>query len=92
VDPKTGLVAKEWLAVLQLINGLLAQIDTVLTALSFSDINGTLTASQALAVPLDTFGAPTDVTTLNATAAHHGLLPKLDGNPASRLGGDGLWH
>lgn len=33
-----------------------------------------------------------DVTTANSTAAQHGLLPKLSGNPAEFLAGDGSWQ
>jgi hypothetical protein len=40
---------------------------------------------------LDTLGAPTDVTTLNATTSAHGLLPKLDGNAAHFLAGNGTY-
>ena len=32
-----------------------------------------------------------DNTTANATSGHHGLLPKLDGNSAHALLGDGTW-
>ena len=43
------------------------------------------------AIALDTLAAPTDVTTLNATASAHGLLPKLAGNTTTFLRGDGQW-
>lgn len=42
-------------------------------------------------IALDTLGATTDITTLNATTAGHGLLPKLSGNPSTFLRGDGVW-
>ena len=35
--------------------------------------------------------APTDTTTLDATASAHGLLPKLSGDAADALLGDGTW-
>lgn len=43
------------------------------------------------AIKLDELAAPTDVTTLNATTALHGLLPKLDGSATKLLAGDGTW-
>lgn len=33
----------------------------------------------------------TDITTANATSSQHGLLPKLSGNAAEFLNGDGAW-
>ena len=42
-------------------------------------------------IVLDRLGAPTDTTDLNATVSAHGLLPKLSGNPAQVLKGDGTW-
>ncbi len=42
-------------------------------------------------IPLDTLGAPSDVTTLNATTLVHGLLRKLSGTAADNLKGDGSW-
>jgi len=40
---------------------------------------------------LDTLAAPTDITTLNASASAHGLLPKLSGSAAQFLNGNGAW-
>lgn len=40
---------------------------------------------------LDDLATPDDNTDLNATAARHGLLPKLSGNGAQSLRGDGTW-
>lgn len=40
---------------------------------------------------LDTFGATTDITTLNSSTSAHGLLPKLDGTTTNFLRGDGTW-
>lgn len=42
-------------------------------------------------IKLDELAAPTDVTTLNATAALHGLLPKLSGVAGQFLNGVGAW-
>jgi len=41
---------------------------------------------------LDTLAPATDNTSLNATTTAHGLLPKLTGNSAQFLAGDGLWR
>jgi hypothetical protein len=41
---------------------------------------------------LDELAAPTDVTTLNATASAHGLLPKLDNTSSKYLRDDGTWQ
>ena len=48
-------------------------------------------AGGADPLALDTLAAPTDVTTLNATASAHGLLRKLSGNASDVLKGDGTW-
>ena len=92
VNPRTGLVSDEWYRLLLDLNTALATVSAVIGGLTFADISGTLTAAQAVAVPIDTLGPATDTTNLNATALAHGLLPKLSGNAAHRLGGDGLWH
>ena len=42
-------------------------------------------------VALDTLGAPTDITTLNASATAHGLCPKLNGSAIHALLGTGSW-
>ena len=49
-------------------------------------------SAGADSIKLDELAAPTDVTTLNATTALHGLLPKLPGGPQQYLGGDGAWY
>lgn len=43
------------------------------------------------AIKLDELSAPTDVTTLNADTAKHGLLPKLPGGTANFLRADGAF-
>ena len=43
------------------------------------------------AIALDTLAAPTDVTTLNASASAHGLLRKLSGAATDFLSGAGTW-
>ena len=42
-------------------------------------------------IKLDELAAPTDITTLNATTALHGLLPKLGGGTTNFLRADGTW-
>jgi hypothetical protein len=42
-------------------------------------------------IKLDELSTPDDVTTLNATVFRHGLLRKLDNNPANFLDGQGNW-
>ncbi len=42
-------------------------------------------------IRLDELAAPTDIATLNASAAAHGLCPKLDSNAAHFLNGTGAW-
>lgn len=41
---------------------------------------------------LDACGAPSDITTLNATTSQHGLLPKLGGGVINFLRADGSWQ
>jgi hypothetical protein len=43
------------------------------------------------AIALDTLGATTDITTLNATTAAHGLLPKLGGGTTNFFRADGSY-
>ena len=43
------------------------------------------------AIKLDELAAPTDITTLNATVALHGLCPKLGGGTTNFLRADGAW-
>lgn len=52
-----------------------------------------LNANWALldALKLDGLNVPTDVTTLDATTAAHGLLPKLGGGTTNFLRADGSW-
>jgi len=97
IDPRTGLPTKRFL-------GIIREINAILDGISFSDISGAISLAQLPAhvsthkalgsdpIRLDELKAPTDVLTLNATITEHGLLPKLSGNAAHRLGGDGLWH
>lgn len=42
-------------------------------------------------IKLDELGAPTDITTLNASTGQHGLLPKLGGGTSNFLRADGTW-
>src|SRR5215510_7505714 len=42
-------------------------------------------------IALDTLAAPTDVTTLSASASAHGLLRKLSGTATQYLDGSGAW-
>jgi len=42
-------------------------------------------------IALDTLGATTDITTLNASSSAHGLLPKLSGTATSYLDGTGAY-
>lgn len=46
---------------------------------------------EKTSVPLDDWGTPGDTTDLDATAEHHGLLPKLSGSSDDSLKGDGTW-
>lgn len=48
-------------------------------------------SAGADSIRLDELAAPTDVTTLNATASLHGLLPKLSGVSTDVFKGDGTW-
>src|SRR5207244_4374668 len=42
-------------------------------------------------IALDALGAPTDITTLNASTTAHGLLRKLDNTATHYLDGTGVW-
>jgi hypothetical protein len=42
-------------------------------------------------IKLDDLGTPDNNTDLNATITEHGLLPKLDNDPANFLNGQGAW-
>jgi hypothetical protein len=46
---------------------------------------------DASELPLDTLGAPTDITTLNASTSAHGLLRKLSGSTTDYLRADGAF-
>lgn len=95
-NEKTGMVSDEWLFFFEQLNRLVA-------GLTFSNISGVISLAQLVAhasthksagsdvILLDELGAPTDVTTLNSTTLAHGLLPKLSGNAAHRLNGQGNW-
>lgn len=48
-------------------------------------------ANLAASIPLDTLGAPTNITTHNASSAAHGLLPKLANTSYSFLNGLGAY-
>ncbi len=70
-------------------------IDTLIANNKVDDsakLGGTAASSYALITrALDTFGATTDITTLNATTSKHGLLMKLGGGTANFLRADGAW-
>lgn len=42
-------------------------------------------------IPIDTLGSPSDISTLNASTAAHGLLRKLDNDATHYLDGTGAW-
>jgi hypothetical protein len=52
---------------------------------------GVFGAVPTIAQALDTLGATTDITTLNASTSAHGLLRKLDNTAAHYLDGTGAW-
>ena len=65
---------------------------TVVANLNASQLEGNAAAAFALTTrALDTFGAPTDITTLNASASAHGLLPKLSNVATEFLNGQGAF-
>ena len=96
VDLKTGKLTKKWEAFLENLNVSLAGLD-------FSNISGVLALAQLVehqdthkgggsdALKLDELATPNDNTDLDATAGHHGLLPKLSGNVLHTLKGNGTW-
>ena len=96
IDPRTGRVADDWRFFFEQLNQLLA-------GLTFSNISGSITLAQLIAhasthqsggsdaVKLDDLAAPDDTTDLDATTLKHGLLPKLSGNAAHTLRGNGTW-
>lgn len=68
------------------------KLNTLLTGVDADKVDGLHAASFALTTrALDTFGATTDITTLNATTVKHGLLMKLGGGTANFLRADGTW-
>src|SRR3990167_1031562 len=64
----------------------LGYVDGVTSAIQ-TQLDGKAATDRAL----DAMGATTDITTLDATASAHGLLPKLDGVATNFLKGDGTW-
>lgn len=93
VNPKTGEVeSKRWKRLLE-----------QLAAIDFAIVTGQISLSQLVAhasthrsggtdaIKLDDLAAPDDNTDLNASTTKHGLLPKLSGNAAHTLKGDGTW-
>lgn len=52
---------------------------------------GYITSAEMLATKLDDWATPDDNTDLNASAARHGLLPKLSGSATDYLDGSGAW-
>jgi len=68
------------------------KLNTLLTGVDVDKLDGLHAASFALTTrALDTFGATTDITTLNATTVKHGLLMKLGGGTTNYLRADGAW-
>lgn len=77
--------------------------DATYTAVPYSSLTGTPStfapsahatsheSGGSDAIPLDTLGATTDVTTLNSSTSAHGLLPKLSGTSTQYLSGSGTW-
>lgn len=69
------------------------------TALSSATITGVVPSAHATshktggsdAIKLDELSAPTDITTLNASASAHGLLPKLSNASTDFLNGTGAF-
>ena len=53
------------------------------------DLQSVLNAKAATTAKLDSFGAPDDVTTLNASASAHGLMMKYPGGTTNFLRADG---
>ena len=56
---------------------------------SVTNLTTDLAAKATTATRVDTFAAPTDVTTNNASSSAHGFMPKADGNAAHFYSGDG---
>ena len=54
-----------------------------------TDLQSALNAKASTTAKLDSFAAPDDVTTLNATTAAHGLMMKYPGGTANFLRADG---
>ncbi len=75
-------------------NSLTTSGNFALTLTQTGSTNVTLPTTGTLAVTAqatDTFGAPTDVTTNNATTSAHGFLKKLDNTAAHYMDGTGSW-
>lgn len=93
INPKTGEWAPEWMSFLRSLNSLLPFTHLV-GEISLAQLvahAATHKAAGTDAIKLDELAAPTDNTNLNATTGRHGLLPKLSGNAAHTLKGDGTW-
>ncbi len=71
------------------IRTLLDDADAITARATLGVIASLFEAGGAQAIPLDTLDTPTDITTLNATTGHHGLLQKLPGGTATFLRADG---
>lgn len=56
-----------------------------------TDLQTALNAKAATTAKLDSFGAPDDVTTLNASATAHGLMMKYPGGTTNFLRADGTF-
>jgi hypothetical protein len=96
IDVKTGMLTDPWRTFLD-------QLNESLAALDFSNIGGVLSLSQLPlhqtthnaggtdAIKLDELAEARDLTLLDSNTLRHGLLPKLSGNAAHTLKGDGTW-
>lgn len=84
VDVATGRVTPKWRDFFRDINSLIAGV-------SLPDHATRHQSGGADAIKLDDLAAPDDTTDLNASTTRHGLCPKLSGNAAQSLRGDGTW-
>lgn len=99
VDLKTGQVSPGWYRFFDA----LRELETTIDALTFADIGGQISLAQLVAhqathqqgggddLKLDDCAIPDDNTDRNADTNRHGLLPRLTGNNAHTLRGDGTW-
>lgn len=91
IDPATNKFTERW-------QGFFENLETLLNGLTFDNITGDL-PDHAVEhqqgggdpIKLDDLATPDDNTDLDASVARHGLLPKLSGNGAHTLKGDGTW-